>query len=448
MRHRTGQWHPLKNNAFRVSSTIFLFWMFVLTGWLVACQPTAVDAPAATQPNQPYTVYLYNALSENDDANRLTPLDPETLNDQSENQSMELGRSWQLSNDGSTLVNAEYLAGRAGLDPEDVWITVYDFQSGVERGRYHPPVRGLLSAISADGTRLLLQPDPYTLSQYPPSVEWHVLDSATGEVVGHIEDDNNACFRQRAYFDAAGARIYCVVDPALSESNEPQPMQIVAYDVESGRRTGEIELPDILIGSTQTKNNEQLRQTFTEPAVELSPDGKHLIVVAAEADKVLVLDAPSLTIAQTVSFKPQPSVGLLERFGLVPTAAYAKGEMEGTIRQAAVSTDGRYLYLFSQVLWTRPEDQPEERGLWLVDLEQGRFITSALPEYQIQWVQPAPDGTVYLFGTTDERLLPYEIRPTSPSMLWRLDGRTLEVLAERSFTGFRQARVIREPTEP
>lgn len=34
---------------------------------------------------------------------------------------------------------------------------------------------------------------------------------------------------------------------------------------------------------------------------------------------------------------------------------------------------------------------------------------------------------------------PYEIRPTSPSMLWRLDGMTLAVLAERPFTGYRMA---------
>ena len=69
-------------------------------------------------------------------------------------------------------------------------------------------------------------------------------------------------------------------------------------------------------------------------------------------------------------------------------------------------------------------------------------MAEALPESQIQWVRPAPDGTIYVFGTTDRRLLPYEIRSTSPSMLWRLDGRTLEILAERAFTGYRQGWIV------
>lgn len=111
--------------------------------------------------------------------------------------------------------------------------------------------------------------------------------------------------------------------------------------------------------------------------------------------------------------------------------------MDGTIRQAVFSSDGRHLYVFSQEVRPEFEDPPSERGLWVVDLTQQRLVAEALPDYQIQWVRPAPDGTVYAFGTTDERLLPYEIRTTSPSMLWRLDGGTLEILAERSFKGYR-----------
>jgi hypothetical protein len=84
-------------------------------------------------------------------------------------------------------------------------------------------------------------------------------------------------------------------------------------------------------------------------------------------------------------------------------------------------------YTFYRYTWT--EDSAEN---WLVPL----------PEYQIQWVRPAPDGTVYVFGTTDKRLLPYEIRSTSPSILWHLDGRTLEILAERPFTGYRQGWIV------
>ena len=83
-----------------------------------------------------------------------------------------------------------------------------------------------------------------------------------------------------------------------------------------------------------------------------------------------------------------------------------------------------------------------ERGLWLVDLEHERVTARALPEHQIQWLLPAPDATLYAFGTTDANLGPFEIREDAPSMFWQLDGRTLQVLAERAFDGYRGGRLI------
>jgi hypothetical protein len=39
-----------------------------------------------------------------------------------------------------------------------------------------------------------------------------------------------------------------------------------------------------------------------------------------------------------------------------------------------------------------------------------------------------------------------EIRPTSPSLLWRLDALTLETLAQREFTGYQGGRLV--PAQP
>ena len=90
----------------------------------------------------------------------------------------------------------------------------------------------------------------------------------------------------------------------------------------------------------------------------------------------------------------------------------------------------------------RPEDTPTERGLRLVDLERGAVVAEALPAYQIQWVRPAPDGSVYVFGTTEADLGPYEIRLQLPSLLWRLEAQTLAILAERQFTGYRYGHIV------
>lgn len=404
--------------------------------WMAACTPTIAEAPASGE--RPYTFYLVPWAEDEDQ--RLVPMAPETLAAQPDARPLDPGI---LSADGSTRVEVVYPDGRnvnsPDVNPDDIWIVVHDLQSGVERSRFHPPASGLVSGLSEDGARLLLQPYPYA-PPYPPRVEWYVVATGSGELLAHITDESNACFRQQAYFDPAGERIYCVVDPDLTEADGPQPMRIVAYDVDSGAKTAALELPSVLIRGAQRTENEQLVWHFLEPAVTLSPDGRQLAVVHADTDAITLVDARSLSVEKTFSLGRDTN--LWDWFGFAPTTAHAKGEMEGTIRQAAFSADGQYLYVFTQELWIKAADAPAERGLWLVDLAREQIVAQALPDYQIQWIKPAPDGTVFAFGTTDENLGPYEVRPTSPSMLWRLHGRSLDVLAERPFTGYRGGRLV------
>jgi hypothetical protein len=407
-----------------------------------------VPEPAAskwTSAIQTYTLYHYDSI----EATKLVPIDPQTLDDRPDGAKLEPGGI--ISTDGSTRVDAEYPEGRnvnsPGLNPEDIWIVVRDLQSGAERSRFHPPVQGLASALSADGTRLALQPFPHT--RYPPMAEWYVVDTADGQLLAHVQDADVSCFRQMAHYDLAGHRIFCVVDPAITEADEPEPMQVVAYDIESSSKAGELELPKVLIGGSEIELNGQVVDEFFEPAVELSPDGQRLAIVHADADKVTLLDARRLSIERTFSlersFSLESSASLLELFA--PSVAYAKGEMTGTISHAKFSLDGRYLYLFAQEVRMVPgQKPPEKRGLWLVDLEQDAITAETLAEYQIQWIEPAPDGTVYVFGTSDERLGPHEIRASSPSMLWRLDAQSLEILAAREFTGYRAGQLV--PVQP
>jgi hypothetical protein len=406
----------------------------------VACGPTAAGAPL-TQ-TQAYIFYRFNPLEEN----KLVPLDPETLADHPAGQPLEPGR---FSAGGSTRIDVEVPPGYFTLWPgpnlDDVWIVIRDLQTGIEQSRFHPPVPGLISALSQDGTRLVLE--PYPPAHYPPIAEWYVLDTATGQQLAHIKDAGASCFRGTGLFDpAVQKRVYCAIDPEITEAKGPEAMRIIAYNLESGEKAGEIELPEALIGGRQTGQtvNGQPVWTFLEPAVALSPDGRRLAVVHAGADKVTLIEAEPLTIERTFTLNRRTS--LLDWFA--PAVARAKGPSEGTIRQAVFSLDGQYLYIFSQEFWVRPEDAPAERGVWLVDLTQADIVAEALPEFQIQWVQPAPDGSVYVFGTTDELMAPFEIRPTSPSLLWRLDALTLEVLAQREFTGYQGGRlVLAQPSE-
>ena len=100
-----------------------------------------------------------------------------------------------------------------------------------------------------------------------------MIDTTDGELLAYIEDADNACLRQYAQLDPAGQRIYCVVDPAMTKADEPEPMQITVYDVANGEKAQELALPEVLLGGSKIEMSDQPVEELVEPAVVLSPDG-------------------------------------------------------------------------------------------------------------------------------------------------------------------------------
>ena len=433
-------------------------WWILLAGvvpFVSACRPaTATDSVAADP--RPYTVYVADGFL----GEVFVPVDPATLADRPDGRPL---AAPLVSADGAIGVDTEMTAGWGSADPETIWIIVYDLTDGTERARFHPPAAGLVTGLSADGSRLLLQPFPPPHLTYPPPVDYYALDAADGAVVGHVRDAEGACYRQYALFDPAGAGLYCMVDPALRNGagensvldlsqlciayypinrsravpaddtapTEPAAGRAVCATVETEfLPRNSVSVGDVLIGQRGVRGQVEL----IEPAVALSPDGHTLAVVDAEKDAVTLIDAATLTVEAEFFLQNSASAGTV----------YAKGFAGGTLRQAVFSADSRYLYVYTHELKMTGDEPPSaERGLWVVDLARRQVAGRALPDYQIQWVLPAPDGSVYAFGATTADLGPYEIRDDSPSMLWRLDGRTLVVLAARSFTGYRGGRLGR-----
>lgn len=414
---------------------IFVRWLLV--GWAVSglgllagCAPAGGAAEAAA----PLTLILTDPFSA-----AAVQLDPLTLAGAGK-----ASASGLWSADGRTGVTVVAEAGRANPDPKKTWGVVHNQPDGAERTRFNPPVSGQAVALNADGSRLLWQPFPPPTGVYPPPVDWYVLATADGAVVSHVYDPDNACFRQSVLFAPLGDRLYCLVDPALNDISGPQPIRIATYRIGWAADTtasNSEPLAEVLLDGRigQRPNTAGTGWELLEPALALSPDGATLAVFHADADRLTLIDTATLSISH--SFDLRRPAGLLDIFGLSAAPAHAKGETSGTLRHAVFSADGRRLYIYSQVLTLPDEPPPAARGLWLVDLERGRVTAEALSAYQIQWVLPAPDGSLTVYGTADTTLFAHEIRETTLSRLWRLDGATLAVLAERTFTGYRGGRL-------
>jgi hypothetical protein len=406
-----------------LAAGLALLALFVLSasGWL---QRLASFGPAAIP--QPHTVYLFDAWT----AKQFVPLDPGTLADRAG--LVTPPGHWSLfSADGSTLVDVEYASGftaeSAGGQPNLIWIVVRDLNSGAERTRFHPPVDGYPLALSLNGTRLLLQPNQMGTRAF---IDLYLLRTTDGLLLSHTQDSHHACWRQADTFDTALLRAYCLSD----QFGNAQPAHLLAYDLSTGALAGQLDLGDVLVGPPSAGAAAGGSPVFFEPALALSPDGRQIALVHADTDRVTLVDAQALTVERAVSLSPQASLWDF----LAPTVAYAKGG-QSTLRQAVYGPDGRILYVFTQVVSDAP---PAQRGMWAVDLTTGTILARALPELQVQWVMPAPDGSVYVYGTTDQDLVEFEIRQTSPSSLWRLAADTLKPLAHRDFTGYRGGRLV------
>jgi hypothetical protein len=366
----------------------------------------------------------------------LLPLDPETLGDPGGGVRVELGNAiWTVSGDGMTLVQIEYARHTGGrLPPEEVTIVVRDGLTGGERARFHPPEQVAFPHLSEDGARLVVQTGQDMGDPRPTT--WYVLDTTDGRPLATARSGEVGW--HQVWLDPGARRLYQLVtaNPAAGgiANTRPLPIRIVAHDLTTGEEAGRLDLPEVLGGIWQTERSAQGFPVMAElrPGIALSPDGRRLAIVHADAELLTLVDAERLAIERTIPLAHP--VNLLERLGLAPRVARAK-VVEGATRRAVFAPDGRRLYVHGVALTADDGGQPAERGLGLlaVELERGAVLAAALPDARLAGLAPAPDGrSVYAFGSaTAER---GDIR-TAPSQLWRLHGDSLAILAERQFTG-------------
>jgi hypothetical protein len=362
-----------------------------------------------------------------------------------------------VSGDGRTIVTVSYAAtnskgerltaGPDGLNAsgEDVTLVVRDGLSGAERLQFHPPVPVLFPHLSEDGSRLVMMVHPdygHKLSEPRGAAKWYAFDTKTGKVLTSVTGD--ALYSsgiQHFWIDAGAERLYYL--PILGSMDETKPplLQLYAYDLTTGNQIGHVDLPGIVAGSWSTKKTARGFAILSnyQPGAALSPDGRQLAIVHADAETVTLIDVEHLKVDRTIALT-HPSSLLDTVLGMLPLAphdAAAKSEA-GTQLTAVFGPDGQHLYVFGAHGTVDDGGRTEYRGLGLqlIDLRSGTVEAQKLDDTWIYQVLPARDGqNIYVISANGPHALSGADGPET--LVRRLDATSLASRGVRSFDGYR-----------
>lgn len=403
--------------------------------WLSGCAGLpalqAVAQPATGAAPSPTQLYLADAP----ERGRLIPIDSQTLADLETVPTIRVGsRVVHASSDGTTLAVLTYPPNKVldHLSASEITIRILDTRTGRERARFHPPAPALAFELTADGSRLVLG------RCEDGSPEEYVLDTSDGRVLSTLKGEGPPC-SWLIRLDPAGQRLYRLVVPDFIGSASPP--VLIAYDLASGAEVGRLVLDDLTAGFQRTGREIDGRPVVADwrPGVAVSPDGQQIVILHADRDALTLIDTGRLAILRTAQLS-RPA-GFLERLGLQPRVAYAKGSDEGRIwGDVRFSPDGRRLYAVGSESRLDAAGKPSWRGLGLrvIDVARAAITAGVLVGEPISWVMPSPDGSaVYVFS--------FRPRWEGTSTLRRLDARTLKITAERELAGYRDLYVLTAP---
>jgi hypothetical protein len=255
-----------------------------------------------------------------------------------------------------------------------------------------------------------------------------VLDGSTGEILTQRALD----FPAELLAFSADSRSLVVYGTPVNEPAgmvKPDPPRALLVDAGSLDTLWEQELTEILSGQWCMQNCEDSHELLLfadwRPAVVLSPDGEQLYIVHADEDRLTTLDFASREVRST---SIQEKKSWIERLlALTARTAQAKAGMEGALKLAALSPDGKTLYTAGFAMHARPDEQhgwifeEEAVPLQAIDAGSGMIVASQPAKLQgIHGLRYIPDGS----GLLVDRWSGNQVRTTI------LDTRSLEPIKE------------------
>ena len=389
------------------------------------------------------------------------PIDPLTLADLAQGESFAFDMSWPdiaISADGSTSVLID--PGGGSLD---AWITVYDGLFGpvrltiaVEEAVYGP-------RLSADGSRVSVTTSMMCGPSGCSERIMYTYDTATGVLVSQVAIPSMDPIWPEL-FDPSGKRLFVpFVDHFQSNpgpatpaaggwSLGPWPLQIAAYDLDTGQEAHRLTVPGVFAGSWQAGSIDGMYVGETQqPGIALSPDGTRIAVVDTAMERLTLIDTATLTVVATHDIHETESLArrALRWLGIVPETAAAKVS-QGRSLEASFSPDGSALFLTgyestvdeSVAVATDPFEAVEVEGYGVarVDVGSGEIVATALEGDDLDLVGTSPDGLwLYAFDIPAR----WWVDTQAPEIrLARLDATTLDVLAERTFAERPQVMIV------
>ncbi|MGI8643398.1 MAG: hypothetical protein ACR2LS_04710, partial [Thermomicrobiales bacterium] len=253
-------------------------------------------------------------------------------------------------------------------------VSVMETHSGTERASipWKYPIESL--DLSADGSRIVIGTMSGTWELGPG---WHVYDTSSGDLKGYVatgsDSENNWVNVLGTRIDANATTIFRLTNrPNFYSADTPGQEYLRADDLLTGQPIGRVDLPPLRSGYDPYPAGMDMNIL---PGMALSPDGKQLAVVHADADQVTVVNVPDLVVEVTIDLARSKSRvdQALGWLGLHPATASAKS-WGGVDFNATYAPDERHLYIWdASPPRTSPETgaiEPTDRhGLQVIDLE-------------------------------------------------------------------------------